>query len=124
MLPEQRVRQLFDWVFHDQLDSLFRAGDVPSDPSRENAALNDRIRIYEQLQELNRVTQAAMVLFMSDVPDIYAQDASDLRQLNVQRHPATDRAQLAATTWHCVVARRDAVVPEFLRYRRLIRTET
>jgi hypothetical protein len=140
MLPERRAQQLFDWVFQGQLDSLFRVDDFSRAGSRNVESLRERLQIYEQLQELNRVTQSASVLFMKDVPDVYALDALDLRQLKItieqdddpetmakpheigERCTRMNASQLAATSWHCVVTNRDGSVPEFIRYKKLIRS--
>jgi len=56
----------------------FLVDDFPTDSSRETARLGERIRIYEQLQELNRVTQAASVVH-GRCCRYHVLDASDLR---------------------------------------------
>jgi len=78
--PEQRVQQLFDWVFKGQLDSFFRVPDF-SRPESGGPSLEDRIRIYEILQELHRTEMDPAALVMSNVPEIHILDALDLRHL-------------------------------------------
>ena len=139
MRPDQRMEQLFDWVFHGRLDTRFRIEDVPQRQTGGTPSLSDRIRIYEQLQEAHRVSPSPSVLFMDGVPDIHVRDAADLRHLkSVVADGAEDkmeakpremvdgctimcRAQWEAASWDCVVATRDGKVPPSLRHRQLIR---
>src|SRR5215471_202471 len=81
MRPEQRVMQLFDWIFQGRLDSFYRA--TLGSPNAGNVPLIDRIHLYENLQELQRSVLLPSVLFMDDVPDIHVSDALDLRQLRI-----------------------------------------
>lgn len=139
MLPERRAEQLFDWVFHGRLDSLFRVEKLPQGGPGDAPALSDRIRVYEQLQEMHRVLPSPSVLFMDDIPDVHVLDALDLRQLKIaiaQSHESpgakpreiADRcaiigpAQMAAAKWDAVVASQGGAVPPFVQSRRLIRT--
>jgi hypothetical protein len=76
--PEHRIQQLFDWVFRGQIDSAFQVRDFPR-PQAGGPALADRIRVYEELQEIHRVRNNPTALIMSNVPEIHILDALDLR---------------------------------------------
>src|SRR5258706_5258820 len=80
MLPRHRAAQLLAWIFDDRLDEMFR---FPSARSGGPVSLTDRIRVYEELQELQRTTERPRVLFAPQVPDVYLEDAADLRRLTV-----------------------------------------
>ena len=84
MRPEQRARQLWDWMFHGRIDSCFRVTDFAhggaGDPD-----LADRLRVYEALQELHRTHLNPSVLFMNDAPAVHILDALDLPHLRMNR---------------------------------------
>lgn len=82
MLPERRADQLLSWIFDGQLDLLFRCPPDPASDAR-GAPLADRLRIYEELQELHRVDEAPRVLFAGDVAEAYMLDALDLSRLRL-----------------------------------------
>ena len=139
MLPERRANELLSWIFDGRLDSLFRPAVAASSANR--ADLNDRIRVYEELQELHRVRQAR-VLFSDDVPEIYISDALDLRQLVIclgdfgnrvvperpaeisQRCATVSRAQMEAIVWDCIITPAQTTVPPSVRFRQLITAHT
>lgn len=80
--PEFRIRQLFEWIFEDRLDAPFRISKNIRTGNGENAGvptIEDRIRVYDHLQEIQRACLSPSVLFLENVPDIYVLDALDLR---------------------------------------------
>ena len=132
MRPEQRARQLLDWVFHGRLDPRFRVTDFPRPRIGDRPTLTDRIQLYERLQELHRSKLSPTVLFTDDVPDIHVLDALDLRHLRMtlayddqngipskpaeisQRCRTIRHRDLPNTVWDCVVTR-DGKMPRELR---------
>jgi hypothetical protein len=141
MLPQLRASQLLSWVFDGRLDMLFRGGELPPRHLTANSSINDRVRVYEELQEFHRVNDSPRVLFLSDVPDIYLVDASDLRHLRMfsggpgspsarprapeiaQRCTNASRAQMEATEWDGVVVKGNTEIPGTIRYRQIFRTD-
>jgi len=129
MLPQQRASELLEWVFQGRLESLFRM-DQRFNPE---ADLNDRVRVYELLQELHRVTEAARILFIGDIPNVYISDALDLRRLQLfvggtdsgpqlsrqrklaQRCTVVDREHMEESAWDCIVTARAADIPPSIR---------
>jgi hypothetical protein len=100
---------LFDWVFKGQLDSLFQVRDFPR-PELGGPSLTDRIRIYEELQEIHRVEADPAALVMSDVPEIHILDALDLRHFKfaiVNEDTKPVRPKSSALAEHCVIERLD-----------------
>jgi hypothetical protein len=71
MLPERRAAQLLSWIFDGELDELFRCPRHPAGDAR-GAPLADRLRIYEELQELHRVEESPRVLFTEGVAEYRA----------------------------------------------------
>ena len=59
---------------------------VPRDPAvdAQDAPLADRLRLYEELQELHRVEESPRVLFAGDVAEAYVLDALDLSRLRLR----------------------------------------
>lgn len=109
MRSEQRVQQLFDWVFRGQLDSLFQVRDFHR-PEPGGPSLSDRIRVYEELQEIHRVKTNPAALVMSDVPEAHLLDALDLRHFKfaiVNTDATTVRAKSPAVAERCVMERLD-----------------
>jgi glycosyl transferase family 1 len=136
MLPERRAGQLLSWIFDGHLDELFRC---PSHPAAEarRAALSDRIRIYEDLQELHRVEESPRVLFLGDVADAYLTDALDLHRLRLSiltpddettavwpkmagRYDRVGQEQAEKVSWDCVVADDGATAPESIKRQKLL----
>ncbi len=120
MRPEQRARQLLDWIFHGRLNSLFRVNDFPRHWNGHHPALLNRIQLYEALQELHRTQLSPSVLFMHDVPDVQVLDALDLRHLRItlagerrndvfdspemrERFRRISREEWSKESWDCVV---------------------
>jgi Glycosyl transferases group 1 len=101
MLPEKRAADLLGWIFDGRLDELYRvrAGDpgARGDP----IALADRVRVYEDLQQLHLETERPRILFDPGVPDIYRTDAADLRRLELVVAP---RDPPPAGHWDRIVA--------------------
>jgi len=126
MLPRHRAAQLLAWIFDDRLDEMFR---FPSARSGGPVSLTDRIRVYEELQELQRTTERPRVLFAPQVPDVYLEDAADLRRLTVsiadigsprkseQRHAAATKNELETIHWDRAVMTRGAPLPPSIRFR-------
>jgi len=100
MLPQQRAADLLAWIFDGTLDALYRAPAraVPSDPA---VSLDDRLRVYERLQQLHLERERPRVLFEPEVPEIYRIDAADLRRLD---STIGTRAETAATQWDAVIS--------------------
>ena len=135
MLPERRVSQLLSWIFDGELDQLFRC---PADPASgaRGAPLVDRLRVYEELQELHRVEEAPRVLFASDVAEAYMLDALDLSRLRLSiltedksaprrqdiatRCDRVGRDRAEAFSWDCVVADDAMTVPDSIPRRTLL----
>jgi len=100
MLPEKRAVDLLGWIFDGRLDDLYRvpANDpAPRDPAIE---LADRVRVYEELQQLQLQKERPRILFDPSVPDIYRTDAADLRRLERVVAPRDPRP---AGDWDCIV---------------------
>jgi hypothetical protein len=117
MLPERRAGQLLDWIFEDRLDSLFRietASTVAPDD------LDNRLRVYEELQELHRIHERPAILFMDDVPDIHREDARDLKRLDIQMERCLPRSRMEHTDWDGVIARKTANRQPHIRARHRI----
>ena len=107
--PEQRAQQLLDWVFKGQLDSLFEVRDFPG-AEADGPALDDRIRIYEELQEIHRVKADPAALVMNDIPEIHVLDALDLSHfrfavVNEDAKPLPPKSPAVAE--RCVMERLD-----------------
>jgi hypothetical protein len=139
MLPEQRTSELLNWVFEGRLDSLFRV-DQQSPREGGGANLNDRVRVYQELQELHRLEEAPQVLFTADVPAAYLADVLDLSRLRLfigcvddrpfvgpsqetqQRYTVADRNRIESTIWDCVVATEATALPPPIRSRQVLRS--
>jgi Glycosyl transferases group 1 len=99
MLPANRAADFLRWIFEDRLPDLYRA--PPPPPSAEPAIdLMDRLRIYEELQQLHLERERPRVLFDTAVPEVYRCDAADLRRLEVAFAPPAE----TAGKWDAVVS--------------------
>jgi hypothetical protein len=97
MLPGRRAADLLGWVFEGRLDDLYR---IPAQEQEAMVALMDRLRIYEDLQQLHLERERPRVLFESAVPEVFRCDAADLRRLEVAFAPAGE----TAGKWDAVVS--------------------
>jgi hypothetical protein len=99
MLPTKRAADFLGWTFEDRLADLYR---VPPPPRPDDPAIDlmDRLRIYEELQQLHLERERPRVLFDSAVPEIYRRDAADLRRLEA----AVAAAGETAANWDAVVS--------------------
>jgi glycosyl transferase family 1 len=136
MLPEQRTNEVMDWIFKGQLDRLFR---IPKahHPTAKGISLNDRVRVYENLQGLHRTGETPEVLFWGNIPQIYILDSLDLRRLKLftgdrvgasalapdigGRCRAASTHELQSTLWDCVVVDAAGIVPDFVRHQKVIK---
>src|SRR5262249_9537447 len=100
MLPQGRAADLLAWIFDGKLDALYRAPAraAPSDPV---VGLDDRLRVYERLQQLHLERERPRVLFEPEVPEIYRSDSADLRRLDPT---VATRAETVATQWDAIVS--------------------
>lgn len=126
MLPEHRAAQLLAWIFDDRLDDLFR---FPSVSRASPVPLKDRIRVYEDLQELQRTTGNARVIFAPQVPGTYLDDAADLQRVAIslterrehaRQTAVATRNELETVLWDRAVMPRGAPLPPFVRFRQAI----
>jgi len=135
MLPERRAAQLLSWIFDGELDELFRCPRPPTGDAR-GAPLADRLRIYEELQELHRVEESPHVLFTEGVAEAYLLDALDLSRLRLSiligdyraplrpeiasRYDRVARDRAEALSWDCVVAADTTGVPASIPRQKLL----
>jgi hypothetical protein len=91
MLPEKRAADFLGWIFDGRLDDLYRVR--AGDPGAHDAAiaLADRVRVYEELQQLHLEKERPRILFDPAVPSIYRSDAADLRRLELVVAPRDRR---------------------------------
>ena len=134
MLPERRAAQLLSWIFDGELDELFRC--PPRPEAAQDAPLGDRLRVYEELQELHRVEESPRVLFTGNVAEAYLLDALDLSRLRLSiligdnrtplrpdiasRYDRVARDRAEALSWECVVADDTTVVPDSIPRQKLL----
>jgi hypothetical protein len=135
MLPERRAGQLLSWIFDGQLDEVFRCPRHPA-AAAQDAPLGERLRIYEELQELHRVEETPRVLFTEGVAEAYLLDALDLRRLRLSiltnenrtplrselagRYDRVERGRAETFSWDCVVTDETTVVPDSVPRQKLL----
>lgn len=99
LAPARQRDRLLDWLFRGKLEARFGSAwdGRPALAAREAVALNDRIAVYEALQEAHRVRPRIRVLFSSGAPACAIADAADLHRadLALLRTGAAEPAALA-----------------------------
>jgi hypothetical protein len=101
MLPQKRAADLLGWIFDGRLDELYRVGTGGPGAQDPAIALADRVRVYEELQQLHLQKERPRILLDPGVPDIYRTDAADLKRLELVVAPRDPRP---AGHWDCIVA--------------------
>ena len=82
LAPAHQQRRLLEWLFSGKLDTQYGVGwdERPALAARDGVGLEQRIRLYEALQEAHRVQKRIRVLFGPEVPACHLADAADLKR--------------------------------------------